>query len=551
MFVFLLVACQTGRQTVSLHEAKQISLRFSDASFEPPPRSISDLKMIIDDYLFEREIPTCITMRPRQSLSEISESLRAAKGSRRKILILSKMAESEMNNGNYTRCVNLQKMAIASVPDGSSVLRGNQLAALSKYYAYAGDFKPAERALKSALSWYNQSNYDNEWKRYYQYSGKALIEQMQGRLLHAEQYFKKAIEACFKVGKHIEVYSLKANLAENLMRQGRLMEAEILARESVLHFRKREGGYVEGKNLLVLSRILFEQGRYIEAEYTARASINKYLLTGTDCSSVFLNISRQTTARILMAQERWEEAVSQFDAIREGMKDDPEAFEARFSGDVDWALALFKTGRTSAAANMLRTGLDRTSKKLGEKHYQTAEIRGLIALINAAEGRRKKALEGFKESVSILLARSNQTGVETFKISTKDQRLSLILEGYMNLLANILNTPLETESEINAADIAFSMADVARNRSIRWAVDASSARTAVKDPEFSDLTRREQDAGQQLSALYGALNNAVSQRFSDQDPKLIQALREKIDKLSNARLALIKEIESRFPKYAT
>jgi hypothetical protein len=43
MFACLLASCETGRQTISLDEAKQISLQFSDASFVPPPRSIKDL----------------------------------------------------------------------------------------------------------------------------------------------------------------------------------------------------------------------------------------------------------------------------------------------------------------------------------------------------------------------------------------------------------------------------------------------------------------------------------------------------------------------------
>ena len=41
--VCLLAACWIGCQTVSLDEARDISIEFSDVSFEPPPRLINDV----------------------------------------------------------------------------------------------------------------------------------------------------------------------------------------------------------------------------------------------------------------------------------------------------------------------------------------------------------------------------------------------------------------------------------------------------------------------------------------------------------------------------
>ncbi len=548
---FLLVACQTSKPTVSLDEAKQISLQFSDASFEPPPRSILDLRPKIDRF---SPIHLKTPCRPTDyiTLKELSYYLRKSppypnRGC--KVFKLLRYAREEIHKGNHSRGIKLQKMSIAAMPDGNvGTGTGNRYATLSKYYAYAGDFISAKRALSSANFWYSQVDYSDSWKTYYLSSAMGLIEQAKGNLKRAEPYLRKAIKAIEKATKTMyRRLAIESDLAENLLLQGRLLEAEILARELIPYTAYR-GEYIHysGKVLLVLSRILLEQKRYSEAEYVARAAIAAYLSSNSHCSSIFLNLSRKMIACSMMAQNRWEEAISQFNIIRDAMKNDPEAFEARFGGDVDWATALLLTGQTRAAMDMLRVSLDRTIKRLGETHYSTTEIRGMIALTHATAGRRGAALKGFMKAVPILLTQPRQAEMG----STQDQRLTLIIEGYIRLLADILNTPLETESGINAVDIAFSLAEAIRNRLVKGEVHASSIRAAVKDPELADLARREQDMGKQLNALQGALANAKTLSISVETPKVAQYLRQKIDQMTDARLAIIKEIKNRFPKYS-
>jgi CHAT domain-containing protein len=62
--------------------------------------------------------------------------------------------------------------------------------------------------------------------------------------------------------------------------------------------------------------------------------------------------------------------------------------------------------------------------------------------------------------------------------------------------------------------------------------------------------RSEQDSAKRIEALYGTLAVAVTQPTTVEKPEAIQSLKANIDKLSRARLTFIKEIESRFPKYA-
>ena len=555
MSACMLVSCETGRQTVTLDEAKQISLQFSDASFVPPPRSINDLVPEFSVYSGDELLVSCASQ-PQRSLEEISKMFVDAPPNQtpRKYIALFKMALNEMHNGNFSRSIQLNKMSLAALPSDWKGARGDGYAELSKCYVYVGDFKSAKNALNKARYWYSQKKNKGLFSQYQLYHAEGLMDQMKGNLYRAEQYFKEGITVLkgFPIRKLESI--IRADLVENLMLQGRVLEAEAVARELVHDFRfiysRSEKKYCIGRALLVLSKVLFKQGRYSEAKYVAEAAINIYTKAGAACSSVFLNLARQTVAKCMIAQERWQEAIAQFDEIDDGMKNERDAFKTRFGGDVDWSIALLATGQVTKAMEKLETGLKVTSEQFGQNHYRTDVIRGVIAATHSAVGDKKPALESFSESVPLLLKQFRKAGTETFTRFTKDPHLTLIIESYMNLLAEIRATPLETKMGINAVDSSFTVADFVHGHSVQRVVAAVSARSAVKNPELADLIRREQDAGKRLDALYGILTNAVAQRRTVKNPEVIRSLKEQISKLGKARLAFIKEIDSRFPKYA-
>ena len=548
MSVCLFCACWTGCQTVSLDEAKDISLQFSGASFEPPPRSIND---VVSEHCENFNVFDCL-QKPMFSMEEIYEHHQGAPPYPHrysKANEFQRMAWRELNHGRYSRSIQLLEMSLKSLPPIVRNPRGNRYTMLAKYYAYAGDLKSAQSALGNALYWYRMSPGDYAWKQYILNSARGLIEQIKGNLDRAEWYFRRAVPASKKYSSGTQL-DLRFDLIENLIFQGRLLEAEALAREILQERLVYKSRIRRARGRLVLSKILFRQARYREAEYVAKCAILLYNQEAADCSSIYLNLSRHMLAKSLMAQGRWAEAIEQFEAISVGLKNDPDLFKARFAGDVDWAIALLATGRNAEAAEQLKSGLKLTSRQVGKNHYRTAVIRGVIAVTHAYNDDKEAALAGFAEAVPLIVKQFRKANTATRTRSTKDPHLIFIIESYMNLLADIQATPLETKMGIDALETSFTLADFVRAHSVQRAVSACSARYGIKDPELADLVRSEQDSAKRLDALYGTLAVAVTQPTTAENPAAIQSLKEKIDKLSRARLTFIKEIESRFPKYA-
>ena len=76
------------------------------------------------------------------------------------------------------------------------------------------------------------------------------------------------------------------------------------------------------------------------------------------------------------------------------------------------------------------------------------------------------------------------------------------------------------------------------------ALNASSARATIKDPELANLARREQDAQKQVSVLYGHLANLIRSEPSLSNASATKDIQTRIDDLSRARAALMEEIEN-------
>ena len=595
MLVPLLAACQT----MSVEEAKKVTASFSGTSFVPPPRTINDITAILDqqkqdpkvvaearakadqqppvakdpgrlaDFYFQRGMAARDLGRTKQELGDLRLALEWAgkgQGSTPYYDITFALAFSEIFGGNVGASIGYLRQGISTIPmDRRGALIG-QRAMLARMYALAGDFESAEAEVKQVVDLVRESGswrgLRPEWiANWYAQSAdvRARLAETKGRWAEAEALYREAIAGL--VADPVQVKQTfpdiaRARLAGLLARQGRLTEAEHEARTALragLEKRGRDSTHTASMTR-VLAKMILAQGRFAEAETLLRAALTMYDRAGTPPDSSFLAWTREDLTGALVPQGRYAEALAEFEATRKALGPAYESWVASLGsytdGDINRALALLGTNRPAEALPVLDGVLAREIRMTGDKSPAAAEIRGFRAVARARTGERATAFREFREATAVLLSRSAEIEEEGVAAPARDQRVAVILNGYIGLLADIHGTATAGEAGVDTAAEAFRLADVARGRSVQRALDAGAARAAAKTPALADLVRREQDAKKQVSALFGVLASAASQPSDKQDAKVLADLRRQIDSLRRAREALAEQIAKEFPAYA-
>ena len=592
-----LSACnEEQRPVVSLDQARQVTAQFEGQSLAAPPRTISDITAILDqkkpdpakaiairaaadeqpaeglagrdlaDFYMRRADAATQIGRTGQRIDDFRTALalaRSGQGDLSRTLQL--LSDAEASAGNLKTAAILRVESVRVVPRD---LLGRVIvlaASTAKSYTRMGDIDEANRWVREAEEMLAQLANDrgypanNENWRQHLTAAKGGIAAARGQLTESETSQREAIRllqivltklpqmrdasprAVFEAMNEGYQYQL----ARILKGQGRLVEAEVEARRALLGQLSRIGRDAPetGSGVWTLAMILMEQGRYPEAERLAQAAVDIYRGTGSTPGAWFLTSATMLVGNTQALQGRWPDAMATYDRMRRDLAGYPEEQRMFFDESVPVALALVMNGRAQEALPGLEKVVQQRIKTLGERNYETAETRGFHGMALAAAGQQARALTEFRAAIPILLQSSRQADDEETGAVARDQRLQLILESYIGLLAD---QPRNTEAVVES----FRLADAARGRSVQRALAASSARANLGDPALVDLARREQDAQKQVSTLQGLLTNILASPPSEQEPAAILALRTQIDQLRSARAALREEIERRFPEYA-
>jgi len=547
-----LIGCRTTSD-LSLEDARMISAA-GEQGFTPPPRAgIADL--VERGYLEGLEGEYCLDEPPEAvDLERAIESIK--QGCKKtgytwgtEMCLQDRLfsrGRDAMHNGRYLEAIGLIKMALKKHPDfrGDERYRGH----LGASYAAIGDFNSARWYMGGGNSrFYRTQSGKYQMKVNYQI-GKAALEKAKGNYRAAETHYRKASKYC-KQGLEITGHALFADtktqflpdFGEVLIMQGRPVEAELILREAVNRPSYRGSPLHRLRSLAALGRLYYRQGRYADAEMMFKATIGAYRLYRLSCSQVDLNIAHHGLAMALLAQDRTDEALVQFEAIRHNMRHLPQLFEFRFANDPDWAYALLGEGEFTEAERMLTRALQFAGGLYGERHHRTAEIRGLLAVAQYRTDKKRLADKNFAAGLPILLEYNRAADTRANARVAFNRRLARIVEAYMAFIH-------ESEDNSVAARKTFPLADAIRGQSVQQAVIASSMRVAAKDRLLADLVRREQDAGKKITALNAVLLNSMSQ--SDGGGKRTAELRKEIAKLQQARAVILAEIEKKFPTYA-
>jgi CHAT domain-containing protein len=456
---------------------------------------------------------------------------------------------------------------------------------LTSYYVYSGNFESAKKTLdamddtlgklkrlrnyiESGPTW--EAAYESARGIYFSGQGQWLeSERSLRKTLHLlESQYKKVKESASKVdivgndartaadsSNNPRVYvtqisNRELNLAHVLLMQRKLIDAEFYARKSItLSLSSFGSNSIEaGRGLQSLAVIVNEQGRYPEAVLLSRAALGIVKASGATGANNTLALAQKSLGTALVADGKYTEANQVFEEMATAIKTDPVMAKSYQFGDLDWVLAMLKTGKTSQAFEMSNAMLKRLEPSSDKNSPRAATVRAFEAASLQAEGKWSEADTTFKASIPILIDQArNDTENDTGSVK-QQQRMTFLLESYLASLAHTAKT--DPSQVASAAAQAFQIADIARGSGVQRALTASAARASIKDPQLAGLARQEQDLQRRINTLSELLTGLRSASADQQLPAVQGKIRSDIEVFKSQREALKKEIEKKFPEYA-
>ncbi len=583
---FLAAACQSA---MSVEEAKKVAATFNEDSLAASPRADADVTEILgqekpDDpsalaaarnradesppdtidaaalgtFFFRRGMAAGAAGRLQQQIRDLTQAERylatVDAGSKDHLNAVFQLALAEAWDAKRSTATKRLEKAIGQVRSDNRGILFRMNNELVLWYAFDGYQEAAERALARLKAVQGESwrwpNQKSAWVA--DRDGQVAIAtgrvlELKGQFAEAEKAYRQAVailtadETTAKEGRLD--YAL-SQLAVVLAQQGKLVEAEVEARRALIASLRRRGrtNPFSGERAQDLAQILFEQGRYSEAEALAREAQAMKEAGGTRGNQG----GRRILIRALVAQERWGDALVEYDRIARGRWPLDEVTR-RFLTDTDATMALIKTQRFTEAVGMLETAVSENRTRLGESHPITAVSRGLLGAAYAARGDREAARQEFAAATPILLNREMDTD-DGGGATARDRRRAFILTAYIELLADPGQRQMFTG--FDPADEAFRLAEVVRSQAVNRALQAGALRASAKNVALADLVRREQDAGRYIATLYARLADLLAAPPADRDENLLAGVRTRIDSLQRARQAMTTQVARDFPAYA-
>jgi CHAT domain-containing protein len=534
---------------MSVEEAKSVTVAFAEKDYALPPRSIADITAILDQQKPDDSYRAAVKAR-------FDEQPPAGAN-------VNQLAEFYAGRSRFALQLGMGTQAISDARQAVRYAReANDPTALRPYVD-----------LRNALILVGESS-DEVTRELYVRSQRLPVGNMWGmaplneftnpyelaigHLAEAERWVRVAIEyarantllgpnigpasfshprfssADWVVGNRVNV------LTQVLIREGKLTDAEVIARESLLYNLRRSGrtSPQTAKSIGTLALVLFNQGRNDEA-----ALLDEATIATRDALGIQTWDARNKLADVRAMQYQWTTAVQLYAGAQ---RDDPRGESLPYLSFAR-IMSAYESGDVQGGTGLANRLAARHLGMLGDQSYDTALALGMTACGLAINGERSAALASFREVFPKLRSAAADTNAN--KIAVTERYRSYVLEAYLRtLVITRPPNPHPTESEIAEA---FQVADAIRLAVTDRAVAVSAARGNAGNAELTEIARDEQDAQQQLSARLNMLANALSLPVEQQDAVALSVLRREIEQLRQARAVLSQEIDKRYPAYAS
>jgi hypothetical protein len=188
----------------------------------------------------------------------------------------------------------------------------------------------------------------------------------------------------------------------------------------------------------------------------------------------------------LVADGKYSEANQVFEEMATGIKTDPELVKNYQLGDVDWVLAMLKTGKSSQAYEMSSRMLKRLELSSEKNSPRLAMVRAFEAVSLQADGKWSEAESAYRASIPILIDQARNDAENDTTSIKQQQRMTFILESYLASLAHTAKT--DPAQAASAAAQAFQIRHC-KGGGVQRALTASAARANIKDTQLAGLAR--------------------------------------------------------------
>jgi CHAT domain-containing protein len=569
------------------------------AGFVAPPRSIADITAILDqekpdpakrakteaeaaaeppaqadraklkDFHHRRGEARASLGRPKDAIADFAKAVEYAadyvkEGSRFEL-----NQESQLRlGGDYRQALLLlermaQKLNVNAANKGRAfgiyhrmVLNLLQLSEVGKAEGYV---KRSIALLSEARGWQNGQQFFSNWEAATE-NGKGRLALARGQyreaeaaLVRAEAQYRDALAKSRSWNIMVSPAGFQTSIDYSVLfagkakaMQGRLAEAEIDIRRALLSRLNSVGKYhVDTANMLnVFCDLLYEQSRMKESEALARASLEIYDAIGYSRDTSGYVYALNVLATALFQQQRYDEAKQIYAAVDAATEAWPTERGLAYRTNWSRIYTHYFTREVDKGIEIARQGFERSKRIRGESHYNTAMTRAILATGLAFARRDAEAAKEFAAALPTLLGAAGEGDDEDATVVLSiDRRLRTVLETYIALLAR--------SASPNRAEEALRLSEAIRGKSVQNALAASAARAAARTPALAEVVRKEQDLHKLALAQAGLLNNLLAEPSETRDANVVKELQQELAKLRKERLGARREIERRFPEYAS
>jgi len=554
--IIMLSLLLSGCSSLTTREAKTIELGFEGEYHHVPPRGLGRLiRTYIDDY----EEITDVHLLRRYSLMSLSSMRRVnmAYGCN----YYEKEIERLFFVGELETALKANELFFGEFcRDRSPQWKALTYVKRAIYLAEIGDFLSADEAFQKAsrgISWWrwqNETQFFEAVGEYHLSRAVASIHFASGDMKKAESRYRQMLAwnaRVIKIGKQSgrenmlidqgwntwRLATAEAGIAQSLMRQDRLVEAELWARNAIHHAEDYTIPYC----FVTLADIFHAQGKYQYTEELCRTVIRYTSAHKFPDSALIRAKARHVLAKSYSAMHQWKNVLDQFARIEKEMQSDPETFDMRFRGSPYWGIALVMNNRAAEGLRQLHVSLDRIKSRYGKDHYRALEAKALTAIAENRLNRTNTALEIFEKTVPRMIERWFEPSGERARPKSREHKFRLIIEEYLELLSD--------RDAAGDRETGFIIATSLQNSSVANAVFKSSARMVPDDPELGKLIRQMQDLELKSNACQERIITILKGPFAFRNDTTINQLERKITEFNKALSMLNDEVKSNFSHY--